>query len=97
VIKTKTTSENIFNIANIVLMGILALSCLYPIWYALCLSISEKSAANAGLVTFYPIGFTLDSYREIMKETKFFNSFWISVKRVVLGTGITLLGEANTV
>ena len=89
-IKTKTTSENIFNIANIVLMGILALSCLYPIWYALCLSISEKSAANAGLVTFYPIGFTLDSYREIMKEAKFFNSFWISVKRVVLGTGITL-------
>ena len=89
-VKTRTTSENIFNIANTVLMGILALSCLYPIWYSFCLSVSDQAATSAGLVTFYPVGFTLASYKAIMKEAMFFNSFWISVKRVFLATSITL-------
>jgi multiple sugar transport system permease protein/putative aldouronate transport system permease protein len=90
-IQKRSLSEKIFTVFNIVLMAILAFSCLYPLWYALCLSISDKAAANSGLVTFYPIGFTLQSYREIMKEAMFFNSFWISIQRTVLGTAVTLL------
>jgi multiple sugar transport system permease protein/putative aldouronate transport system permease protein len=72
-------------------MGLLGFSCLYPLWYAFCLSISDKAAANSGLVTFYPIGFTLISYREIMKDIAFFNSFWISIQRAVLGTLVAIL------
>ncbi|MHB9295091.1 putative aldouronate transport system permease protein [Pillotina sp. SPG140] len=90
-IHNRSIGEKLFNYFNIALMGVLAFSCLYPIWYALCLSISDKAAANSGLVTFYPIGFTLQSYREIMKDSMFFNSFWISIQRTVLGTGVTLL------
>jgi multiple sugar transport system permease protein/putative aldouronate transport system permease protein len=71
-------------------MAALTFLCLYPIWYALCLSISDKAAANSGIVTFYPIGFTIQSYQEIMKDFMFFNSFWISIQRTVLGTAVTL-------
>ncbi|MDR1558898.1 MAG: ABC transporter permease subunit, partial [Clostridiales bacterium] len=90
-IQTKTLGARVFDVFNVILMGILAFSCLYPLWYALCLSISDKAAANAGLVTIYPIGFSLASYQEIMGDMKFFNSFWISIQRTVLGTVITLL------
>jgi multiple sugar transport system permease protein/putative aldouronate transport system permease protein len=90
-IQSKSLGERCFNLFNIILMGLLAFLCLYPIWYAFCLSISEKAAANAGLITFYPIGFSLQSYKEIMRDFRFFNSFWISIQRTVLGTGITLL------
>jgi multiple sugar transport system permease protein/putative aldouronate transport system permease protein len=62
-----------------------------PLPFHLRLSISDKAAANSGLVTFYPIGFTLISYREILKEMMFFNSFWISIQRTVLGTVVTIL------
>jgi multiple sugar transport system permease protein/putative aldouronate transport system permease protein len=71
-------------------MASLTFLCLYPIWYALCLSISDKAAANSGIVTFYPIGFTIQSYKEIMRDSMFFNSFWISIQRTVLGTAVTL-------
>jgi len=91
VIRSKTAGERLFNILNVTLMCVLAFSCFYPIWYALCLSISDKAAANSGLVTFYPIGFTLQSYKEIVKDIMFFNSFWISIQRTALGTGVTLL------
>ena len=90
-VKTRSVSEHFFNVINLIVMGILALSCLYPLWYAFCLSVSDKAAANSGLVTFFPIGFTFTSYGEIMKEALFFNSFWISIQRTVLGTAVTLL------
>jgi multiple sugar transport system permease protein/putative aldouronate transport system permease protein len=89
-IQTRSAGERIFNGVNIIIMGLLGFSCLYPLWYALCLSISDKAAANSGLITFYPIGFTLISYREIMKDIMFFNSFWISIQRTALGTVVTL-------
>ncbi|MDR0636558.1 MAG: carbohydrate ABC transporter permease [Treponema sp.] len=89
-IQNRSFGESLFNIVNIVIMATLAFLCLYPIWYALCLSISDKAAANSGIVTFYPIGFTIQSYQEIMKDSMFFNSFWISIQRTVLGTAVTL-------
>lgn len=90
-VENKSVGSRIFNVFNIALMGVLALSCLYPLWYAFCLSISDKAAANSGAVTLYPIGFSLDSYAQIMGDWKFFNSFGISVQRTVLGTVVSLL------
>jgi putative aldouronate transport system permease protein len=90
-VQNKSLGWKIFNVCNIIVMGFLALSCLYPLWYALCLSLSSKSAANAGMVSFYPVGLSFASYKEIMSDWKFFNSFWISIQRTVLGTVVSLL------
>lgn len=88
---SKTKSRQVFLIFNTVLMTLLSLSCLYPLWYALCLSISNKSAANSGAVTLWPVGFSLESYKQIMGDWKFFNSFGISVQRTLLGTAFTIV------
>lgn len=90
-IENKTFSSRLFDIFNVILMGVLAFSCIYPLWYSLCLSLSDKTAANSGIVTVYPIGFTIHSYKEIMGDWKFFNSFWISIQRTVLGTAFTMI------
>ena len=90
-VKSRSIGSRILYAANVLILFIFALSCIYPFWYTFSLSISRKSAANAGLVTFYPIGFTLSSYKEIISDIKFFNSFWISIQRTVLGTSLSLL------
>ncbi len=90
-VRNKTVGSRLFDICNAIILTLLALLCLYPLWYTLCVSISVKSAANAGLVTFYPIGFSSISYREIIGDRLFFNSFWISIQRTVLGTVVTML------
>ncbi|MGN7456264.1 carbohydrate ABC transporter permease [Paenibacillus pasadenensis] len=89
-VQSKTFGSRAFDGANYVLLALLLFSCLYPLWYTFCVSISDKAAANAGLVTIYPIGFSLASYKEILGDALFFNSFWISIQRTVLGTGLSL-------
>jgi len=74
-----------------VVLVILALSCLLPLIYTLAVSLSAKEAVAAGKVALWPVNFTLSSYKEIMKDSRFFNSFFISVRRVILGTVIAVL------
>ncbi|WP_336789221.1 carbohydrate ABC transporter permease [Paenibacillus sp. MMO-177] len=90
-VRNTTLGSRAFDIANIVLLGLLLVSCVYPLWYTFCVSISDKAAANAGLVTIYPIGFSLTPYKEIINDSMFFNAFWISIQRTVLGTAFSLL------
>src|SRR5690606_1884190 len=68
-----------------------AITCILPLWYTLSLSFSSKSAAAAGAVTLWPVDFNLNSYKQLLQDTQFFKSFWISVKRVVLGAGLNFI------
>ncbi|EMS70534.1 carbohydrate ABC transporter permease [Ruminiclostridium cellobioparum] len=90
-VQSKTLGSKIFKVFLYILMAVLTLSCLYPIWYAFCLSISSKVASNSGMVTLYPVGFSLRSYTEIMGDWKFFHSFWVSIQRAGLGTVVSML------
>ena len=45
----------------------------------------------AGMVTFWPVNFTLAAYRAILEDQQFFRSFANSVYRVLLGGGINLV------
>lgn len=81
----------VFRVCNTLILVILAFSCFYPLWYTLCVSLSSKAAAEGGLVTVYPIGVNVDSYKLIMGDATFWNSFLTSIKRVVFGTVWTMV------
>lgn len=90
-VKDNTLGSLLIDIVVTIVLVILALSTILPLWYTLCLSLSDKSAAAAGLVKPWPVGFNLTSYKSIVGDAQFFNSFWISIQRVVLGTGAELI------
>ena len=89
-VENRTKAAKIANAIIYALLALVALSCLYPLWYTLCLSISKKSAVDAGWVSAYPIGFSLANYKKIVSDSVFLNSVWISVRRVLIGTPLTL-------
>ena len=70
-VEKKTVGSRILQGFFVVILVILALSCLLPLLYNLAVSFSSKEAAEAGLVTFWPVGFTLQAYKEIMGEKAF--------------------------
>ena len=55
-IETKSVGSRVFKVVNYIILTILAISCLYPLWYELCVSLSDKLAADSGAVTLWPVG-----------------------------------------
>jgi len=90
-VKDNTLGSILFDIFLIIVLVALALLCILPLWYTLCVSLSQKSFAAAGMVKLWPVGFNLTSYYEIMRDANFFHSFWTSIKRVALGTSCELV------
>lgn len=90
-VEKKTLGSTLVKALFVVILIILALSCILPLIYTLALSLSSKSAADAGLVAFWPVDFTTFAYEEIMKDKNFFSAFGVSVKRVLISVVISLL------
>lgn len=74
----------------VILCGIAALS-LFPLIHILAISFSDKSAVAAGAVVLWPKGINLEAYRAVIEDKMFFTSFWVSVKRVLLGGSIQFI------
>ena len=89
-VEKKTLGKSAVNALFAVILTALALSCLLPLIYNLAVSFSSKAAAEAGRVAFWPVDFTANAYRDIMKEKNFFLSFLVALKRVVLSLITTL-------
>lgn len=90
-IKDNSLGSKIFDVVNVIILALVTISCLLPLWYIFCVSLSSKQAVEAGLVSFWPVGFNLYSYQKLMEEAAFFGAFWVSIKRVVLGTALSLV------
>ncbi|MEV5025548.1 carbohydrate ABC transporter permease [Paenibacillus sp. LPE1-1-1.1] len=81
----------IFNVWNMVFLVSLSIICILPLVHVLALSFSNSSAAGAGLVKLWPVGFTTNSYEFILKKPAFLNSLVVTLERVFLGTFINMM------
>ena len=86
----KTLPYRIFSVFNYLFLALVSIACLLPLYHLLMVSFSNTSAANAGLVTFWPIGFTVEAYIKTFDNTNFITSLWVSIKRTVIGTALAL-------
>lgn len=89
-VKSKNFSDVFITVIAYIIVIFMALLCLIPIINTVAVSLSGKIAATSGLVSFWPVDFTLVSYQEIMKDEQFFRSFFNSIARVLLGGVINL-------
>ncbi len=74
-----------------VIVLLLALLCIFPFVHILALSLSDKSIAAAGKVTLFPKDFTVSAYKYILSQKALWQSFGVTIVRVVLGTVLTTL------
>jgi putative aldouronate transport system permease protein len=79
------------NIANLVVLVVLALVCLFPVVHILALSFSSATAASSGRVTIWPVEFTTQSYQFVLQNPAFGKSFLISLLRVLVGTPFNMI------
>ncbi|MBT2289321.1 carbohydrate ABC transporter permease [Paenibacillus albidus] len=87
----KTMSYRVFSLFNNIFLTAVSVLCLLPLVHLLMVSLSSSAPANAGLVSFWPIGFTLEAYAKTFNNANFLASLWVSVERTVLGTALALI------
>lgn len=58
---------------------------LYPVWYIVCMSISDPVAANAGKVKFWPVGINFKSFEIVGQDMQFWRAFRNSILYVIAG------------
>ena len=86
----QSLSRKIFMVFDYVFLGLLSLSCLLPLINLFAISFSARSMVDANAVSFWPKGFNTAAYEYILSNKQYFQSFGITIGRVVLGWAINL-------
>lgn len=90
-VRSKNVRNVLIDTLIIIFVGLVSLSCIAPIINTVAISFSTQSRVAAGLVYFLPVEFTLASYEKLLADKRFFQSFLISIERVLLGGGLNML------
>lgn len=79
--KKKTVSDAVI----LFLLFLSVAMCMVPLLNTLAISFSDKVSAQNGRVFVWPVNFTLAPYGELIKDAQFFQSFQVSIIRVLAG------------
>ena len=82
----RSKSQYAFQVFDIVFMVLIMATIIVPILNILSLSVSSADAIRSGSVTFYPKGFSLDAYKDIIGNRLFASSVYNTVFTTVVGT-----------
>ena len=76
----RTRGERIGHRIICIVLGLFALSTVYPAWHVLMYSISDSKQAMSGGFFFWPRGFSLKSYELVFKT----NQIWVAYRNSLL-------------
>ncbi|MBP1996040.1 carbohydrate ABC transporter permease [Paenibacillus eucommiae] len=89
-----TTGYRTFSFFNYLFLFMLMIISVYPFYYIFIYSVSIPTEAARGGVYFWPKGFTLTSYAQLLKVDGISSAFLVSGARAVIGTILTLFGTS---
>ncbi len=84
-------SDRVFNLIVYSFAALLLVIILYPIYFIVIASFSNPYEVSGGNVWFYPVGFTLDGYRELFKHDEIWTGYRNTIIYTIVGTLIGLV------
>ena len=87
-------SYRVFQVLNTIFMIFVLFIALYPFVYLIAQSFSSDAAVSAGKVTFFPIDFTLDTYKYILRDNSFFRFYGNTIVYAAISTIISVISTA---
>lgn len=84
----------IFDVIVFAVLTVVMLITAYPLYWVIISSVSSPSAVSSGTVIWYPVGFTMKGYWEVLKNPQvirsFFNSLLYTFCGVMTNLAVTL-------
>jgi putative aldouronate transport system permease protein len=94
--KKKTGSQRrcvediVFDTVNFIVLTLVFLIVAYPLYFIIISSVSDPFEVAGGRVLWYPKGFTMDGYKEVLKNEGVMRGFFNSVYYTIIGVFINL-------
>ncbi|WMJ22115.1 carbohydrate ABC transporter permease [Paludicola sp. MB14-C6] len=88
--KITSKGERAFDIINMIIMCLVGAVCFFPFIYMIALSFSSADAVINNKVSLWPVGFTIDAYKEIFSYPNFFRAYGNTIFYTIVGTFISL-------
>lgn len=81
-----------FDVTNVIILGLLAVICLYPIWYVLMASFSDSNLLMqyTGLLLF-PKGFSIASYEAVLTNPMILYGYMNTIKILVISLTLSII------
>lgn len=86
----RSRSYNAFSVVNNIFQLFVILVCALPFVHILAISFSAPGPASANLVGLWPVGFTVENYKEAFRDPMIVGPFFNSVIRVLLGLAMDM-------
>lgn len=83
--------DRIFNIVNMLILGLISLIMLFPFYYVLIVSFTTEEQYMRGDLILFPEKWTLSSYRYLLSTDTFINAIGVSTFLAVVGTILSLI------
>ena len=87
----KTWQNLVFDGFVTLVMVLVLFFCLVPFIYMLAVSFSDPAAIVNNEVSLWPVGFTVESYKQIFAYPKFFQAYGNTFFYTIFGTAISLV------
>ena len=89
--KRLSVSDQIVNVLNIIGCVLVAVITLYPLVYIFSMSISRPEAVISNQVTLWPVGFSLQAYGIVFKDSGLWLAYWNTLIYTVCGTALSVV------
>lgn len=80
-----------FDVANTIILLLVACSTLFPIVYILAVSLSDTASVTQGKVFLWPKGLNLEAYAQVLNDIKIPRAYLNTIMYTALGTFINVL------
>lgn len=87
----RSLPDRIFNVTNLVILGLIGLIAVLPYVNMLAVSLSSSGPVDSGRVAFLPIEPTFENYKTVLMDKSILKSIGVSALMTVVGTVLSLL------
>ncbi|CAH0119203.1 hypothetical protein PAE9249_01702 [Paenibacillus sp. CECT 9249] len=87
----KSLGSKLFDLCNVVLLTIFAVTCVYPFLNVISVSFSTPSASNTFGLRLWPEQFTLEGYKMVLSNKYIWTGYYNTLFRTLVGTLLNVI------
>jgi putative aldouronate transport system permease protein len=87
----QSQGDKVFDIVNLLLMGIVLLVIVYPLWFVVIASVSDPASVMGGKVLLVPHNASSEAYRMVFRDAMIMTGYRNTLLYTFMGTSINLV------